>query len=135
MWPFRKKPVLSPPEDIVLGNDRASFSTSLDQWEFEIEGMEFNLSGRDFDNRAFTWAREVAASIKQLEPEIDRQVLEVLDGWPCDISKRRLLSVCLDNFASEGQFDLAFVGDDSWGDFGVDVIIADGKIIEAYGGD
>ncbi len=75
------------------------------------------------------------ALIKKLEPEIDRQVVEVLDGWPCGVSKRRLLSVSLDDFALEGQFDLAFVGDDSWGDFGVNVIIADGKIIEAYGGD
>lgn len=135
MWPFCKKQVLPPPEDIVMGGDRASFSTSLDQWEFEIDGTEFTISGRDFDNRAFTWARETAASIKQLKSEIDRQVLEVLYGWPCDVSTRRILSVCLDDFASERQAELAFVGDDSWGDFGVNVIIAGGKVIEAYGGD
>lgn len=135
MWPFRKKQALPPPENIVLGDDRAFYSTTLDQWEFEIDATEFSLSGREFDSDAFAWAREAISSITRLDAEIDRHVLDVLDGWPCDVSTRHLLSVSLDDFASERQFNIAYVGDDSWGDFGVNVIVADGKVIEAYGGD
>ena len=135
MWPFSKKPVLPPPDDIVQGNDRAQFSTPLGHWEFEIDGTEFTLSGRTFDPQAFSWARTALADMRRLQPEIDQRVLQVLDGWPCDVATRELLSVSLDDYASEGPIDLGFVGDDSWGDFGVNVILADGKIVDAYGGD
>ncbi|WP_200273637.1 hypothetical protein [Luteolibacter pohnpeiensis] len=135
MWPFRKKQVLPPPEDFISGDDRAVYSTTFDQWEFEIEGIEFTLAGREFDRRTFGWAREAITMIKRLEAEIDRHVLEELDGWPCDIATRHLLSVSMDDYTSEGHLDLAYVGDDSWGDFGVNVIVADGKVIESYGGD
>lgn len=135
MWPFRKKPVIPPPADIVQGEDRAQFSTTLDHWGFEIDGTEFTLSGRMFDPQAFTWARTALADMRRLQPEIDQRVLRVLDGWPCDTATRELLSVSLDDYASEGQINLAFVGDDSWGDFGVNVILAGGKIVDAYGGD
>jgi hypothetical protein len=135
MWPFRKKLVLPPPADIVHGDDRAQFSTTLDHWEFEIDGTEFTLSGRTFDSQAFSWAITALADMRRLQPEIDQRVLQVLDVWPCDVETRELLSVSLDDYASEGRFDLAFVGDDSWGDFGVNVILAGGKIVDAYGGD
>jgi hypothetical protein len=135
MWPFRKKQILPPPEDVISGDDRASYSTTLDQWDFEIDGIEFTLSGREFDSRAFAWAREGVPTIKRLETEIDRHVLEALNGWPCDVATRHLLSVSLDDYSSDGHFDLAYVGDDSWADFGVNVIVADGQVIESYGGD
>jgi hypothetical protein len=70
-----------------------------------------------------------------LEAEIDRHVLEVLDGSPCNVATRHILSVSLDDYLSAGHLDIAYVGDDSWGDFGVNVIVANDKVIEAYGGD
>ncbi|MCF7675115.1 MAG: hypothetical protein K9N23_22695 [Akkermansiaceae bacterium] len=135
MWPFRKKPVSPPPEDVVRGDDRAHFSTVLDCWEFEVDGTEFTLSGRTFDPQAFAWARAALAEMTGLAAEIDQHVLQPLDGWPCEVASRRLLSIGLDDYANAGRIDLAYVGDDSWGDFGVNVILADGKVVEAYGGD
>lgn len=135
MWPFRKKSVLPLPADIIHGDDRAQFSTALNHWEFEIDGTEFTLSGRTFDSQAFSWARTVLADMRRLQSEIDQRVLQNLEGWPCDVATRQLLSVSLDDYASEGQIDLAFVGDDSWGDYGVNVILAGGEIVAAYGGD
>ena len=134
MWPFRKKQV-QPPPNVRSGDDRAWFSATLNQWEFEIDGTEFRLSGRDFDDRAFAWAREAILSIKQLKEEIDKHVFQELEGSPCDATTRALLTVSLDDYCSEGKMELAFVGDDSWGDFGVHVIVADGTVLESYGGD
>ena len=31
--------------------------------------------------------------------------------------------------------DVAFGGDETWGDFGVNVIVTDGAIVDSYGGD
>lgn len=97
--------------------------------------MEFRLTGRDFDCRAFDWAREAILSIRQLDEQIDKHVLQELEGSPCDAAKRQLLAVSLDDFSPEGKIELAFVGDDSWGDFGVHVVLAGGKVLESYGGD
>ena len=134
MWPFNKKEV-QPSLNIISGDDRAWFSTALNHWDFEIDGIEFTLSGRSFDSRAFGWAREAISSIHCLESEIDKHVLNVLEGSSFDVATRHILSVSLDDYSSEGQLDIAYVGDDSWGDFGVNVIVANGKVIEAYGGD
>jgi len=135
MWPFFRKTTVQAPPNIISGDDRAWFSTTINQWEFKIDGTSFTLSGREFDSRAFTWAREAISSISRLESEIDRHVLEVLDGSPFDVATRHILSVRLDDYSTAGSFDIAYVGDDSWADFGVNVIVANGKVIEAYGGD
>lgn len=134
MWPFRKTQV-QPPPNVRLGDDRAWFSTTLNHWDFEIDGTEFTLSGREFDSRAFAWARDAISSIRRLEAEIDKHVLDVLDGSPFNVATRHILSVSLDDYLSAGHLDIAYVGDDSWGDFGVNVIVANDKVIEAYGGD
>ena len=135
MWPFRRKPSLPPPDNIVQGGDCARFSSELDQWEFEIDGVEFTLSGRNFDENAFEWARAVLVDKCKLESEIDQHVVQVLDGWSFNASSRHLLSISLDDYGAEGYSDLAYIGDDSWGDYGVNVILGDGRIIDAYGGD
>ena len=134
MWPFRKIVVQTPP-NVISGDDRAWFSTTLNQWDFKIDGTDFTLSGREFDIRTFAWAREAISLIRRMETEIERHVLEVLDGSPFDVTTRHILSVSLDDYSSAGNLDIAYVGDDSWGDFGVNVIVANGKVIEAYGGD
>lgn len=118
-----------------MGDDWAKYSTTLEEWEFELDGTEFTLSGREFDPQAFEWARTALVDMRRLLPEIDREVLKNLDGDSCDVSTRELLSVSLDDYASKGEINLAFTGDDSWGDFGVNVILAGGKIVDAYGGD
>ena len=58
-----------------------------------------------------------------------------LQEWPCDKTKAEVLSVDLDDYAEDKTIVMAFTGDDSWGDFGVDVTITDGKIVAADGGD
>lgn len=135
MWPFRKKPALPPPADVVVGSDRATFDSKIEQWEFEIAGVQFTLSGREFNPLAFHWARTALAEIRRLETQIDKRVLDQLEEWPCNQSARKLLCVSLDDYASEGLIDLTYIGDESWGDFGVNVIAANGEIVDAYGGD
>lgn len=135
MWPFRKKPVLPPPDDVIVGNDRATYDPQTDQWEWVLEGVEFTLSGRDFDPAAFQWARTGLKDIQQLQPTLEDRVLEQLKGWPCNPATQRLLCVSLDDYASDHELDLAYVGDESWGDYGVNVILVDGNIVDVHGGD
>ena len=113
----------------------ARYDVKLKRWTFHCDGIEFNVSGIPFDPAAFGWAREAAAVIRSQVSEIRSRVMECLEGWPGDKTKAQILSVDLDDYASSKTFDVAFVGDESWGDFGVNVIITDGKIVDAYGGD
>jgi len=132
MWPFKEQP---PPPDVSNGQMTARYDVKLKHWFFQCDGIEFNLSDVPFDQRAFDWAKEAVGIIRSLDAQIRAQVTECLEEWPCDKSKAEILSVDLDEYAESKTMDVAFVGDDSWGDFGVNVIITNGKIVDAYGGD
>jgi hypothetical protein len=62
-------------------------------------------------------------------------VVECLQGWPGDPAKAEILHVDLDEYGASKTLILSLVGDETWGDFGVEVVIAGGKIVDAYGGD
>ena len=133
MWPFKKSKATPP--DVSCGDMTARYDALLEHWEFQWAGFDFHIRGIPFNQEAFHWAREVAPVIRQLEPEIHASVMECLREWPCDKTKAEVLCVDLDDYAEDKTIVVAFTGDDSWGDFGVDVTITDGKIIAADGGD
>jgi hypothetical protein len=135
MWPFGKKVSSPPPEDVTSGELMARYDVKLKHWAFECEGIEFNVSGIPFNQSAFGWAKEACKAIHSLDDEIRARVVQCLEGWPCDKTKAEILSVDLDDYVESQTIDVAFVGDDSWGDFGVNVIITGGKIADVYGGD
>ncbi|MDB6024441.1 MAG: hypothetical protein JWM68_664 [Verrucomicrobiales bacterium] len=113
----------------------ARYDAQLEQWAFECDSIEFNLSGIPFNEMAFDWAKEASATIRVLNSEIQSRVMESLEDWPCDKTTAEILCVDLDEYGQSKTMDVAFVGDESWGDFGVNVIITNGRIVEAYGGD
>ena len=113
----------------------ARYDAKLRHWAFELDGIEFNLSSVPFDENAFEWAKQASAVIRALDGQIRARVFECLQSWPCDKTKAEILCVDLDEYGKSKTIDLAFVGDETWGDFGVNVIITDGKIVDAYGGD
>jgi hypothetical protein len=134
MWPFKKSKA-TPPADISGGDMTAHYDELLEYWEFQWAGFDFHIRGIPFNQDAFGWAREVAPVIRKLEPNIHARVMECLQDWPCDKTKAEVLCVDLDDYGKSKTIDMAFAGDDSWGDYGVNVIITDGKIEDAYGGD
>jgi hypothetical protein len=135
MWPFSKKRETIVPDDVVFEGNRARYSSTLDCWELTLDDVDFTCSGISFDTRVFGWADAALSVIRRLEEEIDKRVIKELEGWPCDVSKRELLCVALDAYTESRTLDLSYVGDDSWADFGVNVIIRDGVIEDSYGGD
>jgi hypothetical protein len=134
MWPFKKSKV-TPPAPVSCGDITAKYDERLEYWGFDFGGLEFHIRGIPFNEAACEWAREVLPVIRKLDAEIRERVMECLQGWPCDKTKAEVLCVDLDDYGVAKTIDIAFVGDDSWGDFGINVIITDGKIVDAYGGD
>jgi len=135
MWPFTKKSIAASPEDVSGEGMTAHYDVKLKHWIFQCEGIEFNLSGIPFETAAFAWARAAVAVIRSQDGEIRSRVTACLENWPCDKATAEILSVNLNDYAKSKTFNIAFVGDESWGDFGVNVFITDGRIADAYGGD
>jgi len=135
MWPFHKQTSALPPEDVSKDGFTARYDPKLKHWVFVHERIEFNLSGVPFDINAFEWAKEALMVLRTLDGQIRSSVIECLEGWPCDQTRAEILCVDLDEYGEGKTLDVAFVGDETWGDFGVNVIITEGKIVDAYGGD
>jgi len=112
----------------------AYYDELLESWAFQWAGIEFNITGIPFNQDAFDWAREVASMIRTLDAEILARIMDCLEDWPCDKTKVEVLYVDLDDYEKSKTVDIAFTGDNSWGEFGVNVIITDGKINDAYNG-
>ncbi|MDZ4815736.1 MAG: hypothetical protein SGI71_05670 [Verrucomicrobiota bacterium] len=133
MNPFKKSKA-TPPADVSCGDMTAYYDELLESWAFQWAGIEFNITGIPFNQDAFDWAREVASMIRTLDAEILARIMDCLEDWPCDKTKVEVLYVDLDDYEKSKTVDIAFTGDNSWGEFGVNVIITDGKINDAYGG-
>ena len=131
MWPFQKKA----PPDVTRGGRTARYDPQLEYWAFECDGIEFHVKGIPFNEAAFDWARRAVEVIRSLDEDIRSRVDECLRDWPCDKSKKEILGVELDEYPESKTILVAFTGDDSWGDLGVDVTITDGKIVDVSGGD
>jgi hypothetical protein len=135
MWPFGKTKASLAPDDVSRGELTARYDRQLRRWSFKVDGIEFNLVGIPFNEAAFDWARECSGVMRASHVEIRARVMEFLEDWPCDKTKAEVLCVDLNKFGESRTMEVAFVGDDSWGDLGVNLIITDGKIVDVYGGD
>lgn len=132
MWPFKKK---QPREEVTVEGVTAK-SMARDSWEFSVDGLDFMITGKEFDPRAIQWAKDAALEISRLEPEMVKAVRESLEeAEELDLGSAKLFIVDLSEYGKDRYFSVTYVGDDSWGDMGVDVTIQDGKIISADAGD
>ena len=137
MWPFGKRVGSPQPEDVSCGEMIARYDVKSEHWRFRRDGVEFYLSGIPFNIMAFEWSKDVLTVIHCLDGDIRARVMECLESWPCDKTKAEILSVSvdLDKFSESKTLNVMFVGDESWGDFSVEVIVTDGRIVDVYGGD
>ena len=132
MWPFKKK---QPREEVTVEGVTAK-PMARDSWEFSVDGLDFMITGKEFDPRAMQWAKDAALEISRLEPEMVKAVRESLEeAEELDLGSAKLFIVDLSEYGKDRYFSVTYVGDDSWGDMGVDVTIQDGKIISADAGD
>jgi hypothetical protein len=135
MWPFSKPATSSQPAEVSRDGLTARYDSRIQRWVFQCQGIPFWLSDPSFNEQAFAWAGEAVPVIKNLEDPIRKKVAECLEGWECDLKSAELLCVSLDDYDENQILELEYVGNDSWGDMGVTVIITRGKITDVHGGD
>ena len=135
MWPFSKRADKPRPANVHCDGTTAHYDTQFNKWAFRVDGIEFMFKGVQFDPVVTSWARESSATIRGLEGPLRACVMEWLKEWPCDHSRAEIVAVDLSKYTDSRTFDIAFAGDESWGDFGVNVIVKDGQIFDSYAGD
>jgi hypothetical protein len=135
MWPFSQKNSIPSSGEFSKDGMTAKYDSKLKEWAFENEGIEFSLSGTSFDENAFQWSKEASAIIHKLEAQIKGKVMECLKDLPYNKAAAKILVVNLDGYRESKSMDIAFVGDETWGDFGLNVVVTNSQIEDVYGGD
>ncbi len=135
MWPFRNSPKEAAPEHTWGDGTVARYNSRLNFWSFSHDKIEFTLSRVAIDPAALDYAKEILALIRTMDADLKGRVEQELGDWPCDKSKAHIAVVDLSEYAKLRKFDAEFFGDESWGDFSITIIVAEGKITDAYGGD
>lgn len=133
MWPFKKSP--PPPAPVSRNGLTATYNADLKRWTFCCEGIEFWLSGATFREAAFDWAGDAAATVRELADQIRPHVKEELDGCLADPRKAHISRIDLDEYPGAQTLSVEFVGDETWGDLGVEVVITRGVVVASYAGD
>jgi hypothetical protein len=135
MWPFRGKSNAVQPSVISSDGIQARYNSRHEAWEFKYNGIAFTVSKLEFDVRAFEWAKEAVVTINRIRPEMMPVVFKQL-GEMFDHSKANISGVDLRDYSNAKTMDVAFDGDNySWADFGVNVVVRNGEIVDSYAGD
>ena len=136
MWPFSKKARDKPTPTIKVGETLIKWDNDFHWWEFAIDGEFYSLSDNPvFDSKIIDNLPKVHQWINDLETDIDKEVSKQLEGWCEWGGKKHVISIDVSWLIEKDQVDVSYAGDDSWGDFGINVVITGGEIDHVYAGD
>jgi len=135
MWPFRKSDH-APALARRLGDDVvARYNAELHVWSFRHKGVEFSVSSSQLRDDTLIRADESLAIVRSLDRDLRKKVEEELADWPCDKSKTHVALIDLGDFVTPELIEVTLVGDESWGDLAVDVVVKEGEITDVIVGD
>ena len=136
MWPFSRKVSDKPTPTIKVGETLIKWRKGLDWWELVIDGTSYSLTDNPvFDTQIIDELPRIRQWIKDLDAEIDKEISKQLDGWCEWDGKKEIVSIDVSCLLEENTVDVSYAGNDNWGDLGVNIVIAAGKIADVYSGD
>lgn len=133
MWPFKIRGVDKRTPIVSLGEIVATWDE--DGWSFSDGRHDFTMYENDtFDSSIVDKLPNAKKWILNLQTEIDAIINEHVGDWGLGKDNRDIVAIDVSRLADENQIDVAY-GCDQWADYGVNVVITNGKITESYGGD
>ena len=136
MWPFSRKVSDKPTPTIKVGETLIKWRKRLDWWELVIDGTSYSLTDNPvFDTQIIDELPRIRQWINDLDAEIDREIAKQLDGWCEWDGKKEIVSIDVSSLLESNKVDVSYAGNDNWGDLGVNIVIAAGKIDDVYSGD
>ena len=119
----------------MQGGVTARYRPEFSHWVVTRDGLEFWFSGPSFPVAAFDWTREAGATVRALGDELRREVDTHFEELECDRTTAKIIGIDLTEYPASRTLDVAFGGDATWGDIGINVIVTDGAIVDSYAGD
>jgi len=135
MWPFPSRKGLTPNPTIRCGNTHICWNSQLHCWEFSDGQIDYSLANPEFDVALLNSLDRVREWLTALDQDIDAEIKKHLKGLCEWTGEKHVVHVNVSNLVSKNEADVAYAGGDNWGDLGVNIVIADGKIIKSYAGD
>ncbi|WP_218933812.1 hypothetical protein [Rubripirellula lacrimiformis] len=87
-----------------------------------------------FDTSILHKLPDLRTWISNLQTEIDAIINEHVADWGLERDDREIVAIDVSRLATENQVDVAY-GCEQWADYGVNIVITNGRITESYGGD
>lgn len=131
----KKKPKQNP--GLIIGDVEYQYNLDLEVWTFHYQGIEFNCYLASFSPPNLNTIDGLIQDINALRPSMEAQINSGLEirRIKDDESSNRGFAVDLDNFAVNGEFEVAWAHYPSWGDLGVRFFVRDGAIFDVRWGD
>ncbi|QDT03048.1 hypothetical protein K227x_14270 [Rubripirellula lacrimiformis] len=133
MWPFQNRESKKRTPCVSIGDIVATWGQ--DGWSFSDGTIDFTMYENDiFDTSILHKLPDLRTWISNLQTEIDAIINEHVADWGLERDDREIVAIDVSRLATENQVDVAY-GCEQWADYGVNIVITNGRITESYGGD
>ena len=136
VWPFNRNAAVEKTiPSVTIGNVSVFWRDGF--WSFVDTNGEYDFTlyeNAEFHDSILEKIPAAKAWINDLKPEINKIIDEHVGDWGLERDDRSVVGIDVSNLAEENQIDVAF-GCEQWADYGVNIVITNGKITESYGGD
>jgi len=135
MWSFSRNKKSVPGPEIRCGDIKITWDSDDHQWEFSVGDIDYSLSENPvFNLSLLSQLDAVVEWLQTLDAEIDSEIKKHLDGRFDWKEQKELLGIDVSWLIDKNEVEVSYVHDD-WGDFGIFVFIANGKITNSDSGD
>jgi hypothetical protein len=133
MWPFTKQKRLQ--QSVKVGDILVKRDNSFSIWEFDVDEIGYTYDKNSFDTQVLSELPKVTKWIKNLDSQIEQEIIKHLDGW-CDYNGlKEIITIEVSELLTENEVDISYSGSEDWADLGINIVIKNGKIHNSYAGD
>jgi hypothetical protein len=140
MWPFSPKSP-APCPSVTKGEVRAWWDAQAKCWDIRDGVHDYSVNSAELDIALFDQLPTVRELLQDLDSDIDAEIRKRFEGpqsfegtldWS---GKKEVVCIYLSEFFSKQEVEVAYAGDDEWGDLLVTVLIRDRKVVGSYADD
>tara|TARA_R110002020_G_scaffold95038_2_gene228232 strand:- start:20 stop:430 length:411 start_codon:yes stop_codon:yes gene_type:complete len=136
MWPFNRSQANLPVPRIQIGDVQVVWQDVLNgHWEFSTGEILYTLYDNPiFDVSLINELPIVSQWIDDLRSQIEEEIKKQLEVWAEWTGDYDLVVVDVSHLIEKREVELSYAHE-SWADLGINIIVAEGKILSSEAGD
>ncbi|TWT63579.1 hypothetical protein [Rubinisphaera italica] len=136
MWPFNRSQSNKPVPKIQINDVQVVWQDVLNgHWELSYGEILYTLYDNPiFDVSLINELPIVSQWIADLRPQIEEEIKKQLEGWAEWTGDYDLVVVDVSNLIEKREVELSYAHE-NWADLGINLIVAEGKILSSETGD